>query len=134
MKLVLLLAAVYLLRSVRARRAALSEPDMFLLVTWLLVMAVVCYLPFVPLQRRFAVAAFVPVAVLAAKALFTSTWLNTALVQPVLLACTLLTNTILLLVSLLAVDDQVAASTQNQPLSALLFLYRDVLEVDLPWS
>jgi integron integrase len=33
----------------------------------------------------------------------------------------------------LAVDGQVAASTQNQALSALLFLYRDVLEADLPW-
>ncbi len=33
----------------------------------------------------------------------------------------------------LAVDGRVAASTQNQALSALLFLYRDVLEVDLPW-
>jgi integron integrase len=35
--------------------------------------------------------------------------------------------------SSLAVDAHVAASTQNQALSALLFLYRDVLEVDLPW-
>ena len=35
--------------------------------------------------------------------------------------------------SSLAVDGHVAASTQNQALSALLFLYRDVLEVDLPW-
>jgi integron integrase len=33
----------------------------------------------------------------------------------------------------LAVDGQVAASTQNQALSALLFLYREVLEQDLPW-
>src|SRR5262249_55664788 len=33
----------------------------------------------------------------------------------------------------LAVDGQVAASTQNQALSALLFLYRDVLEQELPW-
>jgi integron integrase len=33
----------------------------------------------------------------------------------------------------LAVDGQVAASTQNQALSALLFLYRDVLEMELPW-
>jgi integron integrase len=33
----------------------------------------------------------------------------------------------------LAVDGQVAASTQNQALSALLFLYRDVLGIDLPW-
>jgi len=31
----------------------------------------------------------------------------------------------------LAVDQKVAASTQNQALSALLFLYRDVLEKDL---
>ena len=31
----------------------------------------------------------------------------------------------------LAVDEQVAASTQNQALSALLFLYREVLQVDL---
>jgi integrase len=30
-------------------------------------------------------------------------------------------------------EGQVAASTQNQALSALLFLYRDVLEIDLPW-
>ena len=35
--------------------------------------------------------------------------------------------------SALAVEGQVAASTQNQALSALLFLYRDVLELDLPW-
>ena len=33
----------------------------------------------------------------------------------------------------LAVAGRVAASTQNQALSALLFLYRDVLAVDLPW-
>ncbi len=33
----------------------------------------------------------------------------------------------------LAVNRQVAASTQNQAMSALLFLYRDVLGVDLPW-
>src|SRR3989442_4954189 len=32
----------------------------------------------------------------------------------------------------LAVDGRVAASTQNQALSALLFLYREVLAVDLP--
>lgn len=33
----------------------------------------------------------------------------------------------------LAVHDRVAASTQNQALSALLFLYREVLAIDLPW-
>jgi integron integrase len=33
----------------------------------------------------------------------------------------------------LAVNRNVAASTQNQALSALLFLYRDVLERDMPW-
>lgn len=33
----------------------------------------------------------------------------------------------------LAVDRRVAASTQNQALAAILFLYRQVLEVDLPW-
>ena len=33
----------------------------------------------------------------------------------------------------LAVEDRVAPSTQNQALSALLFLYREVLGVDLPW-
>jgi integron integrase len=33
----------------------------------------------------------------------------------------------------LAVRDCVTASTQNQALSALLFLYREVLGVDLPW-
>jgi integron integrase len=33
----------------------------------------------------------------------------------------------------LAVDGRVAASTQNQALSALLFLYKHVLGVDLPW-
>jgi integron integrase len=35
--------------------------------------------------------------------------------------------------SQLAVQGQVSASTQNQALSALLFLYRKVLAVDLPW-
>ena len=33
----------------------------------------------------------------------------------------------------LATQRHVAASTQNQALSALLFLYKDVLGVDLPW-
>jgi len=33
----------------------------------------------------------------------------------------------------LATGARVAASTQNQALSALLFLYREVLQVDLPW-
>ena len=33
----------------------------------------------------------------------------------------------------LAVEGRVAASTQNQALSALLFLYREVLSFELPW-
>ena len=33
----------------------------------------------------------------------------------------------------LAVDDNVAASTQNQAKSALLFLYKEVLGITLPW-
>jgi len=33
----------------------------------------------------------------------------------------------------LAVEGRVSASTQNQALSAVLFLYRQVLEIDLPW-
>lgn len=33
----------------------------------------------------------------------------------------------------LAVQGNVAASTQNQALAALLFLYRDVLAIELPW-
>ncbi len=35
--------------------------------------------------------------------------------------------------SSLAVDSRVSASTQNQALNALLFLYRDVLHQDFPW-
>jgi integrase len=35
--------------------------------------------------------------------------------------------------SYLAVERNVSSSTQNQAKSALLFLYRDVLEIDLPW-
>lgn len=35
--------------------------------------------------------------------------------------------------SRLAVQGRVAANTQNQALSALLFLYREVLQVQLPW-
>lgn len=33
----------------------------------------------------------------------------------------------------LATEGRVAASTQNQALAALLFLYREVLGIDLPW-
>ena len=33
----------------------------------------------------------------------------------------------------LAVVGKVSASTQNQAKSALLFLYREVLQIDLPW-
>lgn len=35
--------------------------------------------------------------------------------------------------SYLAVQQNVSASTQNQALSALLFLYKHVLHIDLPW-
>jgi len=33
----------------------------------------------------------------------------------------------------LAIQRNVAASTQNQALNAILFLYREVLKIDLPW-
>jgi hypothetical protein len=33
----------------------------------------------------------------------------------------------------LAVNGRVAASTQNQAKAALLFLYKEVLAVELPW-
>ena len=33
----------------------------------------------------------------------------------------------------LAVNNRVSASTQNQALAAVLFLYRDTLQVELPW-
>ena len=33
----------------------------------------------------------------------------------------------------LAVERRCSASTQNQALSALLFLYREVLKIELPW-
>jgi site-specific recombinase XerD len=33
----------------------------------------------------------------------------------------------------LAADRHVSASTQNQALSAVLFLYREVLKISLPW-
>lgn len=33
----------------------------------------------------------------------------------------------------LAAERKVSASTQKQALSAILFLYREVLKVDLPW-
>jgi integrase len=33
----------------------------------------------------------------------------------------------------LAIDRKVSASTQNQALNALLFLYRNVLHQDFPW-
>ena len=35
--------------------------------------------------------------------------------------------------TMLATERKVSASTHNQALSALLFLYREVLQVDLPW-
>lgn len=35
--------------------------------------------------------------------------------------------------TMLASERQVSASTHNQALSALLFLYREVLDIDLPW-
>jgi integron integrase len=42
------------------------------------------------------------------------------------------TNEIRQYLSHLATDDNVAASTQNVALAALLFLYREVLQIDLP--
>ena len=35
--------------------------------------------------------------------------------------------------SMMANERKVSASTQNQALSAILFLYREVLDIDLPW-
>jgi integron integrase len=35
--------------------------------------------------------------------------------------------------TMLAAERKVSASTHNQALSALLFLYREVLDIDLPW-
>jgi integron integrase len=35
--------------------------------------------------------------------------------------------------SMLATERKVSASTHNQALSALLFLYREVLDIELPW-
>ena len=35
--------------------------------------------------------------------------------------------------TMLATERKVSASTHNQALSAVLFLYREVLEIDLPW-
>ncbi|MFQ5700575.1 MAG: phage integrase N-terminal SAM-like domain-containing protein, partial [Acidobacteriota bacterium] len=35
--------------------------------------------------------------------------------------------------SWLAVEGKMSASTQNQALSAILFLYREVLEQEIPW-
>jgi len=35
--------------------------------------------------------------------------------------------------TMLATERKVSASTHNQALSALLFLYREVLDIDLPW-
>lgn len=34
---------------------------------------------------------------------------------------------------MLATERKFSASTHNQSLSALLFLYREILEIDLPW-
>ena len=36
--------------------------------------------------------------------------------------------------TMLATERRVAASTHNQALSALLFLYREVLTIDRPWA
>jgi len=35
--------------------------------------------------------------------------------------------------TMLATERKVSTSTHNQALSALLFLYREVLNLDLPW-
>ena len=35
--------------------------------------------------------------------------------------------------TMLAAQRKVSASTHNQALSALLFLYREVLNIELPW-
>lgn len=42
-------------------------------------------------------------------------------------------NEVIEYLSHLADNGRVAASTQNQALSAILFLFREVLEIDLPW-
>ena len=39
----------------------------------------------------------------------------------------------LTLLAMLATERHVSAATHNQALSALLFLYREVLDIDVPW-
>ncbi|TMC59081.1 MAG: hypothetical protein E6J26_04505 [Chloroflexi bacterium] len=96
---VLLLAGLYLWREFRRNSLeCIRNSDDFMLVVWVLVVAAVSYLPFIALQRRFSVAAFVPLAVLAAKAVFTSARLNTMVVRVGLLTMAALTNAVLLLV------------------------------------
>ena len=96
---VLLLAGLYLWREFRRNwLERIRNSDDFVLVVWVLVVAVVSYLPFIALQRRYSVAAFVPLALLAAKAVFTSARLDTTVVRVGLLTMAALTNAVLLLV------------------------------------
>jgi hypothetical protein len=82
----------------------LDDADRFLLVAWIVVIAVLIYVPFLGLQRRYSTAAFVPLAILAAKAVYASPRLNKAPVRIVLLASSALTSVVVTLVMFAAIS------------------------------
>jgi hypothetical protein len=107
----------------RGLYSLLIHSDEFLLTTWILVTSVLIYLPFVTQQRRFSVALFVPIALLAARGLAQIPSMFRPTMRVALFAVSSLTNVVLVLVTVVAVNRYAPSLffTQNE-WNAIVFL------------
>ena len=107
----------------RGPRDLLDHADEFLLAAWILVTIVLIYLPFLSQQRRFSIALFVPVAILAVRGMRAVPSLRHRGVRFALLLTSSLTNVMLLMVTFLALKSHEPSLffTQNE-WNAILYL------------
>jgi hypothetical protein len=107
----------------RGLRCLLSNADEFLLVIWILVTVILIYLPIVTQQRRYSVALFVPVAILAVRGMDAVPFLRRSGTRFALLVTSSLTNVVLLMVTFVALNGHAPSLffTQNE-WSAIVFL------------
>jgi hypothetical protein len=96
-------------------RSLMTDADEFLLITWILVTVILIYLPIVTQQRRYSVALFVPIAILAARGMAVPI-LRRSGARFALLVTSALTNVVLLLVTFMALTSHEPSLffTQNE--------------------
>lgn len=100
----------------RGFASLLLHANDFLLIVWTLLTIILMYLPFISAQRRYSVALFVPLAILAVRGMDAIPFLRSSGSRFTLLVTSSLTNVLLLLVIFLAVEGHAPSLffTQNE--------------------